>query len=88
MAAQQAKVQNNIGANAGQPGKSVSSEFVTEEPEVEELETEEAETEEACTDGLNKENRTSRKKSGQDDMLNRFGKPKRVYMFCYDDEEA
>ena len=87
-AAQQAKVQNNIEANTGQSGKSVSSELVAEEPEVEELETEEAETEEACTDGLNKENRTSRKKSGQDDMLNRFGKPKRVYMFCYDDEEA
>jgi len=85
-AAQQVKVQNNIEANAGQPGKSVSSELVAEDPEVEELETEEAE--EACTDGLNKENRTSRKKSGQDDMLNRFGKPKRVYMFCYDDEEA
>ena len=47
-AAQQAKVQNNIEANTGQSGKSVSSELVAEEPEVEELETEEAETEEAC----------------------------------------
>ena len=50
---------------------------------------EEPEAEEACADGLNDEIPAPRKKNKeQDDMFNRFGKPKRVYMFCYDDEEA
>ena len=84
-AAQQREAHNDSKLNAEQPGSSNPSKAVTEESEAE---IEEAEAEEACMDGLNEETPTPRKKSRQEDMLNRFGKPKRVYMFCYDDEEA
>ena len=87
-AAQQAKahkeIHNDTKVHDEQPGSSDIPKAVTVESEMEE-----PEAEEACADGLNDEIPAPRKKNKeQDDMFNRFGKPKRVYMFCYDDEEA
>ena len=75
---------NDTKVHDEQPGSSEIPKAVTVESEAEE-----PEAEETCMDGVNDEIQAPRKKNNeQDDMFNRFGKPKRVYMFCYDDEEA